>query len=120
MLHPFPGEHCMPHVLRGGVPKSPDAALGSQAADVARSHFQGASNVTVVDDVPIDDGWTRDWGPSVRARCCLPALALCCRAARCTACHRVELLSLEYIRPAEVHVAAEACHQRTAVHACRT
>ena len=38
-----------------------------QAADKARSYFKDAPNVTVVDDVPIDDGWTRDWGPSVRA-----------------------------------------------------
>jgi hypothetical protein len=37
-----------------------------QAADKARSYFKDAPNVTVVDDVPIDDGWTRDWGPSVR------------------------------------------------------
>lgn len=60
---------------------------GPQAADLARSHFQGASNVTVVDDVPIDDGWTRDWGPSVRAPACTGPLY---RAARCNACHRVE------------------------------
>lgn len=40
-------------------------SVHGQAADVARQHFQDAANVTVVDDVPIDDGWTRDWGPSV-------------------------------------------------------
>lgn len=41
-----------------------------QAADKARSYFKDAPNVTVVDDVPIDDGWTRDWGPSVRGAPC--------------------------------------------------
>lgn len=38
------------------------------AADVARSFFTDAPNVTVVDDIPINDGWTRDWGPSCIAK----------------------------------------------------
>ena len=37
-----------------------------QAADLARKYFKDSPNVFVVDDVPIDDGWTRDWGPTVR------------------------------------------------------
>lgn len=43
-----------------------------QAADKARDYFKNSPNVTVVDDIPIDDGWTRDWGPTVR--CCLSVL----------------------------------------------
>ena len=35
-----------------------------QSADVARSYFEDAPNVEVV-EMPINDGWTRDWGPSV-------------------------------------------------------
>ena len=31
--------------------------------------FEDAPNVTVV-EVPINDGWARDWGPSVRLRAC--------------------------------------------------
>ena len=38
-----------------------------QAADVARTYFKDAPNVLVVDSIPINDGWTRDWGPSVRS-----------------------------------------------------
>lgn len=36
-----------------------------QAADLARQYFKDSPNVFVVDDIPIDDGWTRDWGPTV-------------------------------------------------------
>ena len=36
-----------------------------QAADVARGYFKDAPNVLVVDSIPINDGWTRDWGPTV-------------------------------------------------------
>jgi hypothetical protein len=51
-----------------------------QAADKAREYFKNSPNVTVVDDIPIDDGWTRDWGPTVRlclsCPCCLLSLPL--------------------------------------------
>jgi agmatine deiminase len=43
-------------------------ANAGAAADKARSYFKDSPNVTVVDDVPIDDGWTRDWGPSCIAK----------------------------------------------------
>jgi agmatine/peptidylarginine deiminase len=36
---------------------------GEPAAN-ARKVFEDSPNVTVV-EVPINDGWTRDWGPSV-------------------------------------------------------
>ena len=36
-----------------------------EAAANARKAFADAPNVTVL-EVPINDGWTRDWGPSVR------------------------------------------------------
>lgn len=36
-----------------------------QDAELARSFFTDAPNVEVV-EIPIRDGWTRDWGPSVR------------------------------------------------------
>ena len=35
-----------------------------QDAELARSYFTDAPNVEVV-EIPIRDGWTRDWGPSV-------------------------------------------------------
>ena len=35
-----------------------------EAAANARKVFEDSPNVTVV-EVPINDGWTRDWGPSV-------------------------------------------------------
>lgn len=35
-----------------------------QSADVAREYLKDAPNVTVL-EMPINDGWTRDWGPSV-------------------------------------------------------
>ena len=38
--------------------------VAMQSADVARSYFEDAPNVEVV-EMPINDGWTRDWGPSV-------------------------------------------------------
>ena len=37
-----------------------------QAADLARDYFKDAPNVFVEDSIPINDGWTRDWGPTVR------------------------------------------------------
>ena len=40
--------------------------LHMQAADVARGYFKDAPNVFVEDSIPINDGWTRDWGPTVR------------------------------------------------------
>ena len=43
-----------------------------QAADLARDYFKDAPNVFVEDSIPINDGWTRDWGPTVRP--CQPAL----------------------------------------------
>lgn len=39
-------------------------ASPGEAADVARSYFTDAPNVEVV-EIEIEDGWTRDWGPSV-------------------------------------------------------
>lgn len=36
-------------------------------ADLARSYFTDAPNVEVV-EIPIEDGWTRDWGPSFVAK----------------------------------------------------
>jgi hypothetical protein len=38
-----------------------------QPAEVAREYLKDAPNVTVV-ELEIEDGWTRDWGPSVRSR----------------------------------------------------
>lgn len=35
-----------------------------EAAANARRVFKDDANVTVV-EIPINDGWTRDWGPSV-------------------------------------------------------
>ena len=35
-----------------------------QSAAEARSYFEDTPEVTVV-EVPINDGWARDWGPSV-------------------------------------------------------
>ncbi len=35
-----------------------------QSADDARKALSSASNVSVV-EIPVDDGWARDWGPSV-------------------------------------------------------
>ena len=40
------------------------AANPGEAAANARKVFEDSPNVTVV-EVPINDGWTRDWGPSV-------------------------------------------------------
>lgn len=44
---------------------------GKPAAN-ARKAFADAPNVTVL-EVPINDGWTRDWGPSVSptSPCCM-------------------------------------------------
>ena len=54
-----------------------------QAADLARDYFKDAPNVFVEDKIPINDGWTRDWGPTVRLR--RPALSLLttCQAGTC-------------------------------------
>ena len=52
---------CRFQLLNTGAEDSP---LPRQAAEVARSYFTDAPNVKVV-EVPIEDGWTRDWGPSV-------------------------------------------------------
>lgn len=38
--------------------------MAVQSADTAREYLKDAPNVTVV-ELPINDGWTRDWGPSV-------------------------------------------------------
>ncbi len=35
-----------------------------QSAAGARAAFEDAPNVSVV-EIPINDGWARDWGPSV-------------------------------------------------------
>ena len=42
-----------------------------EAAANAREAFQKDGNVNVV-EIPINDGWTRDWGPSVSTlpSCC--------------------------------------------------
>ena len=50
--------------------------LPRQAADLARDYFKDAPNVFVEDSIPINDGWTRDWGPTVRlvdvaSHCCV-------------------------------------------------
>ena len=37
----------------------------AQSVETAKSMLADAPNVTVV-PVPINDGWARDWGPSVR------------------------------------------------------
>lgn len=37
-----------------------------QPAEVAREYLKDAPNVKVV-ELEIEDGWTRDWGPSVCA-----------------------------------------------------
>ena len=37
----------------------------AQSVEAAKSALADAPNVTVV-PVPINDGWARDWGPSVR------------------------------------------------------
>ena len=50
----------------------------AQSADEARAAFADAPNVTVV-EVPINDGWARDWGPSVRrAATALPPCSHVC------------------------------------------
>ena len=41
-----------------------DSIVSVQSADEARAAFEDAPNVSVV-EIPIDDGWARDWGPSV-------------------------------------------------------
>lgn len=38
-----------------------------ESADVARDYLKDAPNVTVL-EMPINDGWTRDWGPSCIAK----------------------------------------------------
>ena len=40
-----------------------------QSAAEARSYFEDAPGVSVV-EIPINDGWARDWGPSVSALFC--------------------------------------------------
>ncbi len=40
-----------------------------QSAAEARSYFEDTPGVTVV-EIPINDGWARDWGPSVS---CIPS-----------------------------------------------
>ncbi len=42
----------------------PTGLLLMQSAAGARAAFEDAPNVTVV-EIPINDGWARDWGPSV-------------------------------------------------------
>ena len=42
-----------------------------QSAAEARAAFEDAPNVSVV-EIPINDGWARDWGPSVRFAWCMP------------------------------------------------
>lgn len=39
-------------------------SLSVQSAAEARAAFEDAPNVSVV-EIPINDGWARDWGPSV-------------------------------------------------------
>lgn len=62
-----------------------------QSAAEARSYFEDTPGVTVV-EIPINDGWARDWGPSVSS---IPysltsvfpfpvaPLELCCSQAHC-------------------------------------
>ena len=42
---------------------------------MAREYFKDAPNVFVEDSIPINDGWTRDWGPSVRLRLAIMQLS---------------------------------------------
>jgi len=49
------------------------AVFGAQSVETAKSYLADAPNVTVV-PVEINDGWARDWGPSVR----LPHVRPCC------------------------------------------
>ncbi|MEW5306440.1 MAG: hypothetical protein WDW38_007379 [Sanguina aurantia] len=37
------------------------------SADIARAHFPAGSNVTV-EEIPLEDGWLRDWGPTCIAK----------------------------------------------------
>lgn len=46
---------------------TPSTPTPPQDAELARSYFKDAPNVEVV-EIPIRDGWTRDWGPSVSGR----------------------------------------------------
>ncbi len=67
--------------------------LFMQSAAEARSYFEDTPGVTVV-EIPINDGWARDWGPSVSSipssmSSVLPfpvacnCLKLCCNQACC-------------------------------------
>ncbi len=44
--------------------------LVMQSAAEARSYFEDTPGVTVV-EIPINDGWARDWGPSVSSVLCI-------------------------------------------------
>lgn len=77
---------CICLAARQVHPSHPAHPRSLQDAELARSYFKDAPNVEVV-EIPIRDGWTRDWGPSVsgvggveiRGRQCMPvdALAVC-------------------------------------------
>ena len=49
------------------------ACAAAQSVETAKAALADAPNVTVV-PVPINDGWARDWGPSVRRLCFLALL----------------------------------------------
>ena len=61
-----------------------------EAAANAREAFKNDGNVNVV-EIPINDGWTRDWGPSVSAS---PS---CCQA-RCMCPHHSKMYVLLKLR----------------------
>lgn len=46
-----------------------------QSINVAKSYFKGVSGVEVV-EMPINDGWLRDWGPTVSVAVYIYILAL--------------------------------------------
>jgi agmatine/peptidylarginine deiminase len=61
--------------MQAHLPAPADVVLcgGPQSVETAKSYLADAPNVTVV-PVEINDGWARDWGPSV----CLPHVRPCC------------------------------------------
>ena len=61
--------------VRAHSPAPADGVLcgGAQSVETAKSYLADAPNVTVV-PMEINDGWARDWGPSVR----LPHIRPCC------------------------------------------
>ena len=65
--------------------------LYMQSAAEARSYFEDTPGVTVV-EIPINDGWARDWGPSVSKQHTL-VLVLCIPFSCCTELSKAVLQS---------------------------